>query len=146
MLPTAVICMNAPVFVDTNILIYAHDSDAGEKGEIASQQLSELWESGEGRLSVQVLQEFFVNVTRKIEKPLPVAAAREIIRIYRVWARHGTGVDEVLRATEIQELNRLSFWDSLIVASAEKAGAGTILSEDLNPGQVISGIRVVNPF
>lgn len=138
--------MTVKTFVDTNILLYAHDRDAGEKGIKAAAALKTLWESGQGILSTQVLQEFYVNVTRKIATPLPIPAAREILRIYRVWVKQETTVDTLLRATEIGELHRLSFWDSLIVASAEQAGAGVLLSEDLNAGQVVAGVKIVNPL
>jgi predicted nucleic acid-binding protein len=138
--------MTARTFVDTNILIYAHDRDAGRKGEIAAAHLRELWESENGVTSVQVLQEFYVNAVRKISPPLPTPAAREILRIYRLWVKETTTVDTVLRGTEIAELAQLSFWDGLIVASAEQAGASILLSEDLNHGQVIAGVKIVNPF
>lgn len=90
-------------FVDTNILLYAHDSEAGRKGEIATEWSKSLWESGNGVLSIQVLQEFYVNVTRKIARPLSIPQAREILRIYRAWIKHDTTMDTVLRATEISE-------------------------------------------
>lgn len=138
--------MTARTFVDTNILLYAHDRDADEKARIAACEIERLWESGLGVLSTQVLQEFYVNVTRKISVPLPVSAAREIIRTYRVWVKQDTTAETILRATEISELAQLSFWDSLILAAAEQSGAGVLLSEDLNHGQVIAGVRIVNPF
>lgn len=138
--------MTARTFVDTNILLYAHDRDADEKARIAACEIERLWESGLGVLSTQVLQEFYVNVTRKISVPLPVSAAREIIRTYRVWVKQDTTAETILRATEISELAQLSFWDSLILAAAEQSGAGVLLSEALNHGQVIAGVRIVNPF
>lgn len=138
--------MTALVFVDTNILLYAHDSEAGEKSHVAESRIRGLWESGQGVLSVQVLQEFYVNVTRKIAKPLPIPVAREILRTYRSWVRTETTADTVLRATEISELAQLSFWDSLIIAAAEAVGATELLTEDIPDGQTIAGIKVVNPF
>jgi len=138
--------MTVLTFVDTNVLIYAHDAQAGRKGEIAAAELRTLWDSGEGVVSVQVLQEFFVNALRKLHPPVPVAQLREILRVYRVWVRTPTSPATVLRATEIMELAAVSFWDSLIVAAAEESGAGVLLSEDLQHGQVIAGVRVVNPF
>ncbi len=146
MLGTAAHCTSVKTFVDTNILLYAHDSEAGRKGEIATEWIKPLWESGNGVLSIQVLQEFYVNVTRKIARPLSIPQAREILRIYRAWIKHDTTIDTVLRATEISELVQISFWDSLIIASAEQAGCGELLSEDLNAGQVIAGVKVINPF
>lgn len=138
--------MTARTFVDTNILLYAHDRSAGQKSEIAAAHLRELWENENGVTSVQVLQEFFVNAVRKISPPLPTPAAREILRVYRVWVKETTSVDTVLRGSEIAEVAQLSFWDGLIVASAEQSGASILLSEDLNHGQIIAGVKIVNPF
>ena len=138
--------MSGVAFVDSNILIYAHDLDAGVKRERAVAKLRELWDSGAGRLSVQVLQEFYVNATQKLATPIARSTAREIIKTYGVWIRHATTVDTVARATEIADLARISFWDALIVAAAEEADADEVLSEDLNAGQSIVGIRVVNPL
>ncbi len=138
--------MSGVGFVDSNILIYAHDLDAGVKRERAVAKLRELWISGTGRLSVQVLQEFYVNATQKLATPITRSAAREIIKTYGVWVHHATTVETVTRATEISDLARISFWDALIVASAEEADADELLSEDLNAGQSIVGIRVVNPL
>lgn len=138
--------MSAVVFVDSNILIYAHDLDAGVKRERAAAKLRELWDSGTGRLSVQVLQEFYVNVTQKLATPIARSTAREVIKTYGVWIRRATTVDTVTRATEIADLARISFWDALIVASAEEIAAEELLSEDLNDGQAIAGIKVANPL
>ncbi len=138
--------MTAKAFVDSNILIYAHNADAGEKHRVAAAVLRELWESRNGCLSTQVLQEFYVNVTRKIKRPLARAAAREIVRDYAPWVGEPITAATVARASEIEELVRLSFWDSLIAASAEAHGAEELISEDLQHGQTIAGVRVRNPF
>jgi len=138
--------MSAVAFVDSNVLIYAHDRDAGVKREQAAAKLRELWDAGTGRLSVQVLQEFYVNATQKLAAPIARSTAREVIKTYGVWIRHATTVETVTRATEISELARISFWDALIVAAAEDVNAEELLSEDLSDGQAIGGIRVVNPF
>jgi predicted nucleic acid-binding protein len=137
--------MNAKTFVDTNVLIYAHDVDAGQKYEAAKQALSELWANRTGFLSMQVLQEFYVNVTRKLSKPLVKKSARTIVDRYRVWCVDTTQA-EIAVAFRIEDEARIGFWDALICAAALKAGAEQILSEDLNSGQKIAGIRVVNPF
>jgi predicted nucleic acid-binding protein len=97
-------------------------------------------------LNTQVLQEFLVNVTRKISTPLAMSDARELIRTYSPWVRVATEPAMVLRATEIAEVWRLSFWDSMIVAGAEASGASVVCSEDVAHGQIISGIRIENPF
>lgn len=138
--------MSDSQFVDSNILIYAHDEDAGAKRRVAAAKLAELWESGQGCLSTQVLQEFFVNVTRKIKAPLAHGVAREVVRTYAVWLNVPITAATILRATEIGEVWQLSFWDSMIVASAEENRAANLLTEDLNHGQIIAGIEIVNPF
>ena len=138
--------MTGAVFVDSNILIYAHDVDAGLKRDQAVVALRQLWQAGTGRLSVQVLQEFYVNVTQKLRTQISRAQAREVTNTYGAWVREPTTVATVLRATEIAEMMQISFWDALIVAAAEQEGAETLYSEDLNPGQWIAGVKVVNPF
>jgi predicted nucleic acid-binding protein len=137
--------MSAKTFVDTNILIYAHDADAPAKRTIANQMLSELWAERAGALSVQVLQEFYVNVTRKIAHPLSKASARRVVDAYAIWAIDVTPAD-ISSAFRIEDQARIGFWDALIVACALKSGATSILSEDLNAGQRIAGIRIENPF
>jgi predicted nucleic acid-binding protein len=138
--------MSDLVFVDTNILLYAHDVNAGSKRERSIDSLRRLWDADAGRLSVQVLQEFYVNVTRKLATPVAVSTAREIVSTYRTWVRDVTNADTVLRASHIAEMAQISFWDALIVASAEQAGATQLYSEDLNTGQTIAGVRIVNPL
>ena len=138
--------MSGKVFVDTNILIYAHDLDAGQRNEISAAILRDLWENGIGIISTQVLQEFYVNVTRKIENPLPKSKARGIIESYLAWPVELNDAKTVLAASEIEERHMLSFWDALIVASARNANAEKILTEDLNHGQQIEGILIENPF
>jgi predicted nucleic acid-binding protein len=134
------------VFVDTNILLYAHDKDAGIRWQRASQALNQLWETRTGRMSIQVLQEFFAVATRKLKIPVGVAVAREVIRTYSPWVTAPTDIDTVLRASEIAEIAQISFWDGMIVAAAERSGAATLYTEDLNDGQLIAGIRVINPL
>ena len=138
--------MNDKVFVDTNILIYAYDKDAGIKREKAVAVLLDLWNTKRGALSTQVLQEFYVNVTRKNSHPLGKQVARDIIERYAVWSVVTIDPNLVLRASRIEEDHRLSFWDALIVAAAEKAEAKSILSEDLNSGQRIGTVRIENPL
>jgi predicted nucleic acid-binding protein len=137
--------MNVKIFVDTNILIYAHDIDAARKHEVAQKLVASLWNQKTGVLSVQVLQELYVNVTRKIAVPIKPFEARTIVRAYMPWVIE-TRAEMVLAASEIEERNRISFWDALIVAAAQHAGATTIVTEDLNHGQRIEGVLVENPF
>lgn len=138
--------MTAKVFVDSNILIYAHDRDAGAKNRRAATHLMALWERGAGCLSTQVLEEFYVNVTRKIGHPLSGSAAREVIRNYALWDTSPITVVTVIRASEISETWRLSFWDGMVVASAEQNRAAELLTEDLSHGQIIAGVKILNPF
>lgn len=137
--------MSDRTFVDTNILIYAHNLDAGTKHEIAKAVLHELWSERTGILSMQVLQEFYVNVTRKIPTPLPKNSARLVVDSYGIWCIETTPA-EISAAFRIEDESRIGFWDALIVSSALKGGATRILSEDLSAGQRIAGIVIDNPF
>src|SRR3989441_1796759 len=137
--------MNGRTFVDTNILIYAHDVDSKSKHVIAKNILRELWSERTGVLSLQVLQEFYVNVTRKIRAPLPKDSARLVVSSYSIWCMETTPA-ELSVAFRIEDESRIGFWDALIVAAAAKSGATRLLSEDLNPGQKIAGLRIENPF
>jgi len=137
--------MTDKTFVDTNVLIYAHDVDAGPKYEIAKRVLRDLWSERTGVLSMQVLQEFYVNVTRKIATPLPKETARLVVNTYSIWCVETTPA-EIAHAFRIEDESRIGFWDALIVASAAKAAATRILSEDLNPRQLLASLRVENPF
>jgi predicted nucleic acid-binding protein len=137
--------MSDRTFVDTNILLYAHDIDAKSKHDIAKTVLAELWSQRTGVLSLQVLQEFYVNVTRKIASPLPKDVARRVVNSYAIWCIETTPA-EISNAFRIEDESRIGFWDALIIASAAKCGASRILSEDLNAGQVIAGVKIENPF
>jgi predicted nucleic acid-binding protein len=136
----------ARVFVDTNVLVYAHDRSAGKKHETARDVVLDLWESGMGVLSMQVLQEFFTAVTRKIAKPMASAAARQIIEDLLKWSVVVNDGDSILAAIDILDRYKLSFWDSMIVQAAVRGGADVLLSEDLSDGQTIHGVRISNPF
>jgi len=138
--------MSDKVFVDTNVLVYAHDLDAGDRHAIASRVVAALWDSRSAVISTQVLQEFYVNATREIPSPLPRAVARQIVRTYATWQTEIVGPLEIQAASELEEQHRLSFWDALIVAAAVKGGASRILTEDMSPGRIISGVRIESPF
>lgn len=133
-------------FVDTNILFYAHDIDAGDRHWRARSLVKGLWENGQGMLSTQVLSEFYVNITRKIPNPLEPAHARAIIEPYLSWTVETLGPHSVLAASEVQQRHRISYWDALIVHAASAGGASLLYSEDLNDGQMIEGVKVVNPL
>jgi predicted nucleic acid-binding protein len=109
---------SALAFIDTNVLLYAHDHDAGDKQAVAASLLASCWESGNGLLSPQVLQEFLVNAIRKLQRPIALAQARDIVRAYGTWVVRDAGVSDILRATELMELTGYSFWDSHILANA----------------------------
>jgi predicted nucleic acid-binding protein len=137
--------MSDRTFVDTNILIYAHDIDAKSKHEVAKNVLADLWSKRSGVVSMQVLQEFYVNVTRKIGVPLSKTEARRVTANYTLWCTETTPA-EISSAFRIEDEFRIGFWDALILASAAKCGASRILTEDLNAGQMIAGVRIENPF
>src|SRR5260370_31792993 len=133
--------MTDKTFIDTNVLIYAHDVDAKAKHEVAQSVLRELWSQRTGVLSMQVLQEFYVNVTRKIASPLAKDVARLAVNSYSIWCPETTRA-EVAAAFRIEDESRIGFWHALIVASAVKSWSVRILSEDLNARQVIARIRI----
>jgi len=134
------------VFVDTNVLVYAHDVSARDKHEIAKEKIRELWESGSGIISTQVLQEFFVMVTERLPRPMPREAAREIISLLCRWELVVNDGESVLRAIELQGRYGFSFWDSLILDAAISSKADVLLTEDLSHGQTIQGVKITNPF
>jgi len=137
--------MSDKTFVDTNVLIYAHDVDDRAKHALASDALRALWNDGKGVVSPQVLQEFYVNVTCKIAKPLAKDAARLVVSAYTIWCIDITSA-EVKAAFRIEDEAKIGFWNALMVASASKAGAARLLSEDLSAGQTIAGVLIENPF
>lgn len=135
-----------PEFVDTNVLLYAFDLTAGSKREAGMELLTRLATSRRGCLSVQVLQELYVNATRKLERPMDPGEASARISELGAWRVHRPGVTDVLAAIDLHRRHTISFWDAMIVRSAAELGCATIWSEDLNPGQVYNGVRVVDPF
>jgi predicted nucleic acid-binding protein len=138
--------MKDKYFVDTNILVYAHDRSTGEKHLRARELLERLWDSGCGVLSTQVLQELCINLRRKAANPLPVDEVRRLIREYSAWEVVTNTSESVLRALENEKRYKISFWDALIVQAAEEAGASILYSEDLAAGQHYGAIQVVNPL
>ena len=136
--------MSVESFLDTNILVYASAADATEVGkrEIALQ----LIEREQFALSAQVLQEFFVTVTRKIEHPMSSDQAMEWIEQLEVFPCMPIDAALVKIAVEISARFRISYWDGAIIGAALRAGARTLFSEDLHHGQNYDGVRVVNPF
>ena len=133
-------------FIDTNILVYAFDRSAGPKHSITGQLVRDCWKNETGHLSIQVLQEFFVIVTRKIAPPLDLQTARQIVADLAQWGAHSPDVGDLLQAIDFQERYQLSFWDAMIVQSAARLDCNQLLSEDLNDGQVYGNVKVINPF
>ena len=134
------------IFLDTNVVIYAYDVSAGDKNETARKIVMGLWDSGLGVISTQVLQEFFVNVTQKIPKPLTVRSAKEIVTDLLKWDVVINDGESILEAVDLLLKYGYSFWDSLIIDAAIRSGSAVLLSEDLSHGQVINGVAIKNPF
>ena len=136
--------MTALVFVDTNVLIYAVDDANLKKQEAAKQWRSELWKSRRGRISFQVLQEFYAHVSRR----WPAAREQTVAEIRNLLAWRPVSIDAAVleNAWKIEEGYLLSFWDSLIVSAAKTASCRYLLTEDLQAGQELDGVVVVNPF
>lgn len=138
--------MKDKIFLDTNIVVYAHDRSSGDKYEVAREIMDYLWESRRGVISVQVLQEFFVCVTQKILKPLLRKNARIILEYLSTWDVVANDKYITLKAIDIQERYRFSFWDSMIIQAAIQGQARILLSEDLPDGQVVKDLKILNPF
>jgi predicted nucleic acid-binding protein len=138
--------MSDKFFVDTNILVYAHDRTAGVKYERARSLLDNLWKSGGGVLSTQVLQELCVSLRRKVARPLSTEQVRILIQDYLSWDVVTNTPEAVLEALDIGRRYKISFWDALILQSAGASGATIVYSEDLSDDQVYGPVRVVNPL
>ena len=134
------------VFVDTNVLVYAYDRGAGSKHERALSLVENLWKEGNGVLSTQVLQEFYVNVRRKAQKPISHDQARALITDYLTWNPIVNDGATLLEALDVEQRYKLSFWDSMIVVAAQKSGASLLFSEDFNDDQKFGPVQVQNPF
>jgi predicted nucleic acid-binding protein len=133
-------------FVDTNILVYAHDRSAGLKHERARQLVERLWTAGQGVLSTQVLQELCINLRRKVTPPLSVDAIRALIQDYLSWEIVVNASGSVLDALDIEVRYETSFWDALVLQAAEASGAAILYSEDLADGQRYRPVQVINPL
>jgi predicted nucleic acid-binding protein len=133
-------------FVDTNVLVYAHDRSETRKQPIAQALLEVLWRTRSGVLSTQVLQEFYVVTTRKFDPPMRRGAAREIVALYGEWPIVQVDVALILAASKLEERHAFSFWDALVVEAARRCGATRLLTEDLQAGRRIGGISIENPF
>jgi predicted nucleic acid-binding protein len=138
--------MSDKFFVDTNILVYAHDRAAGHKHERARLLIERLWNTGGGVLSTQVLQELCVNLRRKSSHPLSIEQTRRLIQDYLSWDIVINTADSVIEALVIEHRYNISFWDALIIQAAGTSGAAVVYSEDLADGQTYGPLHVVNPL
>jgi predicted nucleic acid-binding protein len=138
--------MTAPVFVDANVLVYRVDSSNPDKQGLAKEWLDHLWKSRSGRLSQQVLNEFYNCVTRKLRPGLDRDRAQAAVKVYGAWKPLPVDRQLVDQAFRIEQRFGLSFWDSLIVAAAQAARCRVLLTEDLQHGQDLDGVMVMNPF
>ncbi len=138
--------MTAPVFVDTNVLVYARDSAAGDKQRRAAAWIEHLWKTQEGRLSVQVLTEFYVTVTARLRPGMTPEAARRDVRAFTAWRPVPVEGSTIEGAWLLQDRYHLAWWDALIVSAAQAAACRYLISEDFQAGQDLGGVRIVNPF
>jgi predicted nucleic acid-binding protein len=138
--------MDGLTFVDTNVLVYAHDRSDERKYAVARTLIDDLWTTRSGTLSTQVLQEFYVVATRKLDRPMRRPAAAEIVALYGTWRVVSVEVPVILAAIDLEASHRLSFWDALIVAAARLSGASRIVTEDLQHSRHLAGVRIENPF
>ena len=135
-----------PAFLDTNILVYAWEKGDSHRKQTAARLLDHLTETNQLRLSTQVLQELYVTLTRKLRPARKSAEALAILDHLSQWPITALGLDSIRTAATLSESATLSFWDALIIVGAAHSGAQTLYSEDLNHGQLIHGVRIVNPF
>ena len=138
--------MTERCFLDTNILVYAHDRSTGTKHQRARALVEQLWASGKGVLSTQVLQELCINLRRKMAVPFSFDETREVMKDYLRWRIVVNTGESVLQALEIEARYKISFWDALILQAAESSGAAVVYSEDLSAGQQYGSVQVVNPL
>lgn len=137
---------NQLVFVDTNVLAYAHDASETTRQPIARALLDELWRTRSGALSTQVLQELYVVVTRKFDPPITRRDARHLVDAYAQWPLVLVDPTLILSASQLEQRHTLSFWDALIIEAARRIGATRLVSEDLQTGRRLAGVRIENPF
>ena len=133
-------------FVDTNVLVYAFDTSASEKNMVADHLIRTLWETRQGRLSVQVLQEFYVTVTSKLARSLSPHVAAELVADFSAWPIHAPTAEDVGAAIRIHQAYQLSFWDAMVLQSALQLDCSIVWSEDLSHLQRVQGITIKNPF
>lgn len=138
--------MSAPVFVDTNVLVYARDASEPLKQVRAVEWLAYLWRERAGRTSTQVLSEYYVTVTRKLRFGLSAVDAWDDVQALCAWRPQAMDEGVLRRGREIEMRYELSWWDSLVIAAAQVQGCAVLLSEDLQDGGMYGGLLVRSPF
>lgn len=138
--------MSDKYFVDTNILLYAHDRSASVKHERARKLIEHLWATGEGVVSTQVLQELCVNLRKKVSRPLPSEEIRRLVEDYLAWEVVTNDATSVVEALDIEKRFKISYWDALVIHAAWRAGAAVLYSEDLAQAQRYDSLQGVNPL
>jgi len=138
--------MTAPIFVDANVLVYARDVGEARRQPLAQAWLEWLWAEQLGRTGMQVLSEYYVTVTRKLKPGLPEEQAWDDVEALMHWQPQAVDRATMQRARTIQARHRLSWWDALVVAAAREQGCAVLLTEDLQEGALIDGVRIRNPF
>ncbi len=133
-------------FIDSNIIVYAHDTANPYKQEVAKRLIFEGLQNDSGVISTQVLSEFFVTVTKKIKKPLPFDIAQREIQLLGNLTVIEIEYEMVVQTIETHRQNKISYWDSLIISAAQRSRCSRLYSEDLNDGQIINNVQVINPF
>ena len=134
------------VFVDTNILVYARDRSDGPKNQLARRYLEELWAERRGRISAQVLNEYYFVVTHKLSRPLSPDDAQRDVQMYFAWNPIPMATSIIQSAWLLERSCQLNWWDALILAAAQACGASALLSKDFSASQIYAGVKVINPF
>jgi len=138
--------MTAKIFVDTNVLVYARDMSDPARHAQAWAWMADLWSRKAGLVSYQVLQEYYVTVTRKLDPPRSAEDARGDVLALVTWRPVTTDIEVMDRAWAIQDRFGFSWWDALILGAAQSSGCTHVLTEDLQDGQKVGQLLVVDPF
>ena len=136
--------MPGKAFLDSNVLAYAQDKDSPDKRKISRKLIEELGRSGNGVISTQVMQEFYVAATRKLA--VDALAAKNVLKTFSVFEIVQVTPELIQDAVDCSILNVLSFWDALVLVAASAAGCSTVYTEDMNAGQTVLGLKLQNPF
>ena len=138
--------MSVKVFVDTNILVYARDASEKDKQIKAREWITHLWKTRSGRLSYQSFNEYYVVTTQRLKPGLSKVQARSDLKALEAWNPLNVDKNVIDNAWKIQDRYQFSWWDSLILSAAQIQGCEVLLSEDLQDGQIVDGVKIVNPF